>query len=179
MSGFVEVVLSRRALLYVGGVAVALFAIAGLVAAIYGNPGEQRRRRRDRRDRMVRVDDRGPRAGGALRGRGRAACARDREDGGTMRARRARRVAIAGAGLAVAATAVLATGATGVHSEATDTRTYTVNLARAVGNDIDSPPRARPSGTRSSPTRPSSGPAAPGWEASTSPESGPRGAGGS
>jgi hypothetical protein len=58
-----------------------------------------------------------------------------------VRARRARRVAIAGAGLAVAATAVLATGATGVPPEATDTRTYTVDLARAVGNDIDAPPK--------------------------------------
>lgn len=38
MSGFINKVLSRRALIGVAVVAGALFALAGLIAAIYGNP---------------------------------------------------------------------------------------------------------------------------------------------
>jgi len=38
MSNMVEMVLSRRALISVAAVAVGLFAIAALIAAIWGNP---------------------------------------------------------------------------------------------------------------------------------------------
>lgn len=54
---------------------------------------------------------------------------------------RSGRLAIASIGLTVTAVTVVATGFAGTETGATTTRTYKVDLAQAIGNDVDTPPK--------------------------------------